>query len=67
MLTAAHVVRSVYAGASCTRGLAARKARMRHGHCNTNSAEGAMQLNERKRHGMPTRDGYDVVLKFART
>jgi site-specific recombinase XerD len=39
---------------------------MRHGHCKTNPAEGAKQVRERKRHGMPTREAYDAVLNFAR-
>jgi len=39
---------------------------MRHGHCKTNPAEGTKQVKERKRHGMPTLDVYEAVLKFAR-
>jgi hypothetical protein len=39
---------------------------MRHGHCKTNPAEGAKQVRERKRHGMPTSDAYEAVVKFAR-
>src|SRR5690606_6676979 len=39
---------------------------MRHGHCKTNPAEGTKQVKERKRHGMPTLDAYEAVLKFAR-
>ncbi|MBL8268543.1 MAG: hypothetical protein JNL55_19285 [Steroidobacter sp.] len=39
---------------------------MRHGHCKTNPAEGAKQVKERKRHGMPELDTYEAVLKFAR-
>ena len=31
---------------------------MRHGYCKTNPAEGAKQVKERKRHGMPARDVY---------
>ncbi|HEY5759017.1 MAG TPA: hypothetical protein VIU34_24495 [Steroidobacter sp.] len=39
---------------------------VRHGHCKTNPAEGTKQAKERKRHGMPTRDVYEVVLSFTR-
>lgn len=39
---------------------------MRHGHCKTNPAEGTKQVKERKRHGMPKRDVYETVLRFAR-
>lgn len=39
---------------------------MRHGHCKTNPAQGAKQVKERKRHGMPTLDAYEAVLSFAR-
>ena len=39
---------------------------MRYGHCKTNPAEGAKQVKERKRHGMPARDVYEAVLNFAR-
>ena len=38
---------------------------MRHGHCKTNPADGAKQVKERRRHGMPLRASYDAVLKFA--
>jgi site-specific recombinase XerD len=39
---------------------------MRHGHCNSNPAQGAKQVRERKKHGMPTHDAYELILEFAR-
>jgi hypothetical protein len=37
---------------------------MRHGHCMTNPADGTKGVQERKRHGMPTPEAYESVLKF---
>lgn len=39
---------------------------MRHGHCKTNPAQGAKEVKERKRSGMPLSTSYAAILKFAR-
>lgn len=39
---------------------------MRHGHCNTNPAKGAAQVQERKRINMPTHEAYAIALRRAK-